>query len=708
MADSTYVSRHSIKGEEIAQLWKTHSERYTNSLGRIADARELLTGLKRPPLPEVIAKMPDGEAFRVDLAQTYTSVMQLVNDLASPEPRLKRPKTSTSDRAEATASRIEKFINPAVDRNVSYRDLTELLLVEAEAAAVIRPDVARWRKVAGSYYEADGETIKPAFRRDGDGTAYEDHIAEAEDDEDREQRAAAFVPDEKRSRAAYDRHVKQLRARHFPVEIELFSRMQCVPINPRIRGHDVDIDGLLVRTKFERSELIRRRYIWKGMEDHLEPTDETEGEEGGFWLYEYWGSDMDDDGELHPYVAYSAAGKPTQNSRDGMEADAVIDFRKQCGLATLPVVYGYGWRWFTVNPDMRSLPYTFPFGRSWQALNAFLTGKAYAGWAQGMLSWFMQYPDSVKDPAQLQAWLEFVKTNPLTVEPFKVTPVWGSMVPAVHPGTNGDVADMVTVLKGSNDSELVSPLARGGGSAGSAIERSLVAQQTHAGVNDVPVSARSMWRRIGETTLEICCQVGRKHGKNVLVIGNPDAPSDRAGSITRAIIELRPSDLGPEGEESYDLVAYRPESLGDNLAQKAQLFGFWQEGAITDEQWCDAIGVEDPDRYIAQLIFDRWKKGDQGVAVMMKDAAKYLGDRELVDLFEAQSAGAAGPNGEPMGMLAGMNPPMGPIGDPGAQAMVGMQNPAQSQYAAIAGAARSLDAASVGPAPQMPTNGMGA
>lgn len=706
-----YVSRHSIKGEEIAELWRTHSGRNTNSLGRITDARELLTGLKKPPLPKVIADMPDGEAFRVDLAQTYTSVMQLVNDLADPEPRLKRPKTATSDRAEATASHVEKFINPAVSRNVSYRDVTELLLVEGEGAAVIRPDVARWRKVAGSYYEDDGETIRPAFRRDASGKAYEDDQDEAEDDAEREKRDAEFKPDEKRSRAAYDSHVKHLRARHFPVEIDLLSRQQMVPINPRIRGHHVDLDGLLVRTKFERSELIRRRYIWKGMEDHLEPTDDTEGEEGGFWLYEYWGSDMDDDGELYPYVAYSAAGAPTQNSRDGMDTDAVIDFRKQCGLTTAPIAYGYGWRWFTVNPDMRSLPYTFPFGRSWMALNAFLTGKAYAGWAQGMLAWFMEYPDSVKDPASLQAWLEFVKTNPLTIEPFKVLPVWGKMMPAVHPGTNGDVTDMAQILGSSNSSELVNPLARGGGDAGSAIERTVVKQDTHAGVNDVPKSARAMWQQIGERTLEVCCQIGRKHKRPVLIYGNPDHPTDRSDSrdITRAIIELRPHWLGPEGEESYDLVAYEPKSLGDNLAEKAQLFGFWKEGAITDEQWCDAIGVEDPDRYVAQLIFDRWKKGDQGIAVMMKDAAKYLGDQELIRMFEAQEQQMAGPGGEPMGMLAGLNPPMGPmmggVQDPGAQAMVGIQDPAQSQYAAIAGAARSLDAASVGPAPQMPTNG---
>jgi hypothetical protein len=711
---SEYISRHHIKGEQIADLFKKHAGRYEGSLGRITDARERLVGKKLPPLPEVIAKQQNGEAFRVDLAQTYTSVMQLVNDLAHPEPRLKRPKTATSDRAEATASRIEKFINPAMTRLMSHRDTTELLLVEAEGAALVVPEAARWRKVAGSYYEDDGTTIKPAFRHRTDGVAYEDHLDEAEDDEDRERRAAEFTPDEKRSRAAYDRHVKHLRARHFPVDVELLSRQQYVPINPRIKGHDVEVDGIITKTRLSASEALKRQYVIPGLHDHLEPTNETEGdmESGDLWLYLAVMADMDADGELYPYFAYSLAGKPTSNQRDGFSADAVIDLREQCGLTTLPVVCQYGWRWFTVNADMRSMPYTFPFGRSWDALNAFLTGKAYAGWAQGMLSWFMEYPDGVKDLAQQQAWLEFVKTNPLTVEPFKILPVWGSMKPAIHPGTNGDITEMVQALQGSISSELVSPLARGGGDAGSAIERAVVKQDTHAGVNDIPTSAMAMRRRVGEIVLEVCCGIARKHNKDVLIYGNPDTPNDLADdrSITRAIIELKPHWLGPEGEESYDLVAFSPKSLGDNLAEKAQLFGFWKEGAITDEQWCDAIGVEDPDRYVAQLIFDRWKKGDQGTAVMMKDAAKYLGDQELIAMFEAQSAGAAGPAGQPMGMVAGMNPPMGPIGggvsDPGAQVMTQTYDPAQSQYAAIAGAARNADAATVTQNPML-ANGTG-
>jgi hypothetical protein len=85
---------------------------------------------------------------------------------------------------------------------------------------------------------------------------------------------------------------------------------------------------------------------------------------------------------------------------------------------------------------------------------------------------------------------------------------------------------------------------------------------------------------------------------------------------------------------------------------------------------------------------------------MMKDAALYLGDKELVALFEAQKSGAAGPQGEPMGMLAGMNPPGGGSSDPGAQAATGMQNPGASQYAAVVGAARNASVGGMQPMPQ--------
>jgi hypothetical protein len=716
-----YINRHSIRGEQIADLWKKHAARYEGSLGRIADARDLLIGAKRAPLPEAIASLPDGEAFRVDTAQKYTAVMQLVNMLSSPDPRLKRPKTATSDDGEKMASRIEKFINPAVRANLSNRDLTELLLIEAEAAAIVVPELARWRKVPGGYYEDDGETIKPDFQRSTDGKTYDDALEERGGDE--EKTKAEFEPDEKHSRAAYDAHVARLRARNYPFDIQLVSRQQMVPINPVIKGPDVTVDGIITRTRLSASDAIKRKYLIDGLHEHTEPTDEGEGDmaSGNLWLYSAWLTDQDDDGELYPYVSYSLAGKATTNDRRGFDKDAVIDFRKQCGLRSLPVAYGYGWRWFTVNPDKRAIPYTMPFGRSWLAVDSFLTGKAYAGWSEGMLAWFMQMPDTVQDTAMLQAWMEFTKTSPLTIEPFKILPVWGKMIPAQHPGTGRDVGEMVAALQGSNQSEVVNPLARGGGDATSAIERSVVAADTVAGVMDVKRTVCAMTRRIGELTLEVCCGVSRTDpgGKSVLIYGNPDTPVDQGPeqSTTRAIIELKPNWLGPRDEESFDLVAYYPKSLSDNLAEKAQVFGFYKEKAITFETWCDEIGVEDPERYRAQLIFDQWINTPEGMQVAMKDAAQYLGDKELVDLFDAQKKGATGPNGQPIGMVAGLAPPMGPqalppgmppgTSDPGAQAAIGMQNPAASQMAAIAGAARNADAVTARPAPPMGNGMMG-
>jgi hypothetical protein len=289
-----------------------------------------------------------------------------------------------------------------------------------------------------------------------------------------------------------------------------------------------------------------------------------------------------------------------------------------------------------------------------------------------------------------QAWMEFLKQNPLTIEPFKITPVWGTMIPAQHPGTGRDVNEMIGALQGSNASEVVSPLARGGGNAAAAVERSIVSSDTLAGVSDIRRSVLNGRRRVGELLLEVCCGTSRKTGKNVLVFGNPETPSD-GGSITRAVIELDPRWLGPEGEESFDLEAFYPKSLGDNLAEKQQVFGFWKEGAITWEQWCSEIGVQDPERYRAQIIFDTWlMKTPEGQQVAMKDAAEYLGDKELVALFGAQQSGAAGPQGEPIGMTAGLNPPM--PGQGGAPVGTQVTNPAVNQLAAIAASGRQASA----------------
>ena len=712
---ATYSPDFSIQGEGICDLWKRHNPRYAGSHGRIMDARKLLIGEMRAPLPDVIAKRPDAEAFRVDTASKYVAVQQLLNMLSPAEQkrqvRLARSKTGVSDLAERTSSRIEKFINPATRNVLSDRDLTELLLVESEACALVVPEAARFRKVAGAYYEADGTTIRPDFRRDSGGQAYnlarDDAMSEQGRSFDPTKFDAEFGADEPRSRAAYDRYIKNLRARNYPYDLELLSRLQMIPINPRIRGDRVEVDGIISRTRLAPSEAIKRRYIIPGLDDHFEPTSDDEGDmqTGDLWLYLYVGEDQDANGNLYPYFSYSLGGYHTEIHRPGYEKGAVIDLRKQAGLRRKPISYNYGWRWFSVDPDKRGMPYTMPFGRSWLAIDAFLTGKTFAGWSEGMLAWFMEMPDSIKDTAMQQAWLDFVNTNPMTIEPFKVLPVWGTMKPAIHPGTGRDVGEMVAALQGSNSSELVNPLARGGGDAASAIERSVVSADTLLGVSDIRRSKLQMTAEIGEIILEVCAGVSKLHDCDVVIYGNPEQPSDESDSPTRAIIELKRHWLGPDGQESFDLEAFEPETLGDKLAEKAQLFGFWEKDAITDEDWCRAIGVDDPDRYMAQLTYQRWKKTPEALQVIMADAAQYLGDQDLIRVFEAQKSGAlGGPNQQtPMGMLAGVN---GPISDPGAQAATQMQNPAASQYAAIAGAARNADAAAVGPAPAMPA-GMG-
>jgi hypothetical protein len=711
------VSRHSITGSQIQELWKRHARRYEGSLGRIQDSRELLIGEKKAPLPHQIATLPDGEAFRVDTPEKYTSVLQMRNKMSDPAPKVKRTKTATSDRAEGMASRIERFVNPALEDHLSAQDLADLLVCEAEAAAIVVPNPAAWKKVPSAYYEADGKTIQRAYRRNSKGQDEDEHTEEQEQAPERERKR--FRPAERASRAVYDAHERHQRACNPPWEVRLLSRLQCVPINPRIVGKRVLVDGLLVRTRFERSELIREEYIWEGMEDHLEPKDETEGIDGELWLYEAWLVDKVKDaqtGEVveHPYVAYSVAGKPTQSTKDGVGADAVIDLYEQCGLRSLPVVYGYGWRWASSDPDKRSIPYPFPFGRSWLAKDALLTGKIYAAWSEGMLAWFLQMPpEFAKDPALAQAWTEFVKTNPLTIKPFTILPVMGLPIPAIHPGTGKDVNETLAALSGEVRQDLVNPLARGGGDSASAIERSVVAADTLAGVSDIRRSMLWFFQRVGELILEISCGVARETKKPVLLIGNPQTPNQRGPdqSATRAVIELKPDWLGPEGQESFDLEAYWPRSLEQNLAQNQQFFGFWKDGGITFEMWCELIGVEDPERFRAQLIFDRWIMSEDGMKLAMKDAAEYLGDQEAASLFEMQEQQAAGPGGEPVGMLAGLMQPGAPPPPggvmPGGPAPVGTQmgSPAVSQLAAISAAGRNTDPAQVTAQP-MPPMGM--
>jgi hypothetical protein len=692
---------HRVHGEDLRSLWDVTEKINQNSLGRIIDSRDVVEGRRQAPLPAAIASRPDADAFRVSTPEKTVSVLKLRNKLSTRLPRLKREPTGTSDTSSRIASRVERFANPAVFDQLSVQDAYDLLTVEAEAATIVVPKPAAWNKLPADFLDDDRQTIRKNFQRDYKGRTHQEWEFDGRDgDKDN-----VFLLNREKSRAAHKRASEQYRARNLPFEIQLVSRLDMMPLNPRITGEGVVLDGLLRRTRLHPTEAIRRKYRW-GDSPMLTPKHENEGTGGEWWLYEGW---LYDDDEC-PYVVYSVGGHKTEVLKDGFEPNGIIDLYKTAGLERLPIAYSYGWRWGTSDADRRGIPYPWPFLRSWLAKDAFLTGKAFQGWSTGFPGWFNTIPANV-DPAVLQMWLDKTKNQPLQVNPFEVTEVLGTVAPAVHSGTGHDVDEMVMALTGEVRAELVSPLATGGGNANSAIERSVVGADTIAAVSDIERGMLGLVKATAENVLMVCTKVARRTKHNVCVIGNaaPAEPMDQ--SSTKAVIELDPDWLGSEGDESYDLIAELPRSLADNLAQNQQFFEFLQNGGISWEMWCSLIGEEAPELLRAQVLYHQWLMNTpEGQRMAMLDAATYLGDQELADLFALKAAGQADEQGNLVGMLAGM----GPMGAPGmpvteGPALLGGQPAATGTAMPSPGMSQLAGAVSAGiqQGPQMNISGAG-
>lgn len=662
-----------VEGPDLKDLWNSQIKLFPNSLSRIEDSREVVEGRRKAPLPQAIAERPDAEAFRVSTPEKTTSVLKLRNKLALREHKLVRDPTGTSDASSRIASRVERFANPAVYDQLSIQDVYDLLLIEAEAATIVVPKPASWKGLPESMFESDRQTIKPSYQRDYRNRSLTEWKEDGKDGDDDN----VFLLNREKSRQAYRKASEQYRARNLPYEIQLVSRLDMVPMGPRIVGTSVQCDGLIRRTRMHKTELVRRKYRW-GEDAYLQPKDEGEGSGSDWWLYEGW---LYDDDEL-PYVVYSVGGRATENLRDGFDKGGVIDLYKTAGLTRLPIAYAYGWRWGVSDPDRRGIPYPWPFLRSWLAKDAFLTGKAFQGWSTGFPGWFNKIPANV-DEGVLRVWLEKTKNQPLVINPFEITEVLGDVAAAVHSGTGHDINEMIAALDGTTGQELVSPLATGGGNANSAIERSVVSADTVAALSDIERGALGLFRDTAENVLTVCTAVSRRTKQNVCIIGNAENPEPTDQSSTKAIIELDPDWLGSEGEESYDLRCEVERGISDNLARTQQLFELLKNGGISWEMWCREIGVDSPELLRAQVLYHQWLMNTpEGRAMAMKDAATYLGDQELADLFALQEQGQANEQGQLNGMTAGNTPASDPnalLGGQPAATGVSMPDMAQAQ-----------------------------
>lgn len=643
-----------IEGKAIATLWNEQEDLYRASYTKIEAARNMLAGRTQAPLPDKI-QLEDRDAFRVSLPEKYTVPLHLLNKLTEMKVELKRYPVGAGPRALTVATRIEQNVNAYMTRLYPLAATIDLLLNEGECAVICAPVSTAWEHVP-ELYEDNTRRVKRRFQRDRDGRARDDAYF---------QDGNRFVPNLRESTKAFKSEELHYLAQHPPFEFRAVSRLNSMPINPMLVGPHVQLDGLLVRTSFTVSELLRRKYRWgesgqiqAGRRNDARSTDELT-------LYEIWGRDINN----HIYVSYCVDGHETwKDAGDGETKPATIDLTDLYGIERLPVAYAYGWHWpGVVDPDQRGIPFVDPFARSWLNKDTIATSEVWRMWTHAFVS-LLYKPDmdlidraggSIED-------LPDINLHPLTV-----SPILGNIqMPYMSQGS-AEAARLMGLLSSSLATETPSSLAFGGSGATSGFDRNVAEADMLGTMTQVTRGILSLYEQSGSMALELATHIGRKrrpvvieHNDGTLVEQTPGRQSS-----TRALVELDPDLCG----DDFTVTALIPNRFGDNLAVH-QLAADWvDKGFLPLRKLLEMVGDPAPEQTIAEIYAERVEKLPQFEARVIARALAIVGDQELSDQIMAELS--QGPDGQPVpnGFSAGVTGPAGAGGPGGPQPGGGMR-----------------------------------
>lgn len=648
-----------LTGKTIASFWTEQEQLYRHSYEKIEAARSLLAGETKAPLPSEI-HTSNPEAFRVSLPQKYTTPIKLQNKLSEAIPEVKRSPVSPGPRALDVATKIEQNANAYMTRLYPYAATIDLLLNEGECAVICAPTMAAWQKTP-QLYEDGTRRVKKRYRRDAEGRA--------PDDERYVNGAEKFRPNLRESTKAFASEEMHYLAQHPPFEFRVLSRLNMMPVNPRFVGNRVQVDGLVIKTNYTVSELIKRRYRW-GASGMLQAGERNAGRlTDELSLYEYWGTYYDEsDDSDHVYVSYCVDGHDTWRlSKDGEQEPAVLDLTELYGLTTLPIAYSYGWHFpGVVDPDKRGIPFVDPFARTWLNMETIGTAESYRYWSTAFLT--MVY----KPDPQLIEWaqVEFGELPTLDMHPLKIPPILGDLVP-VRPASGGsDATQLMALLAQSIRDEAPPPGAFGGGAVSApGYARNVLEKDVLGTVAQITRGALNLFQESASNALEIATLIGRKYRPVVIEHeGGTIVTQTGTQSAMRATLELDPDLCG----DDYTLKAIIAPNFGENLAVN-QLAAEWRDrGILPTRKVLEMVGDPAPEQTLAEVDAEAIGKLPQFQMRAIARALKLVGDEELADEIMAELE--PGPDGKPVpaGFDAGVTvpgmemppgqPPMAPQG----------------------------------------------
>jgi hypothetical protein len=645
------ATRTRFTKEVAGQLWEHYNRSWPVSLERARFARGVIDGdIKAPVPPEVELGR---KTFEQRLAEPTTVPIHTQNLITAKWPAIIRGEAAVGITAQTVSSRIEGLANAQFLAAAPWAEAMGYLLNEAHVAWAIFPEQAYYKR-APDFYGDDGEPMS-MWRRDETGRAPYD---EGYDDTRRDASA---------TRRAYSRAKEGYLAGHVCSVIEIYGREEAVPINLRWVGKDLQLDGLITRRKFSKTELIHDHgFVWRNMGGpQLSPSEDEFAEAE---LLTIWRCDKDG-----PYIAYSVNGEDTwrqdNTTPDRKMVDAVIDL-KQFGMDELPVTWQMGWHTARRDMDKAGIPFPWAFGSNWATANAIISALCYRQWAYSYLGPFIELPADDQVLARLQSSGGILRDFQL--KPMTAQTVPGKVTFPVAPGSGPDTSMVLAQVLGSNQSQATPTTALGGPGAASGLDRSLTVRQALDALGQIMDAGLALARFSARIQNKYYVGMSETIGEPLPIRVNPAVPPGGESTNTKPIITVPKDMFGGV----YDMDAEYPRKPGENIPQVQQWFEIFQGGGMDYFEFRElGFGDQSPDVSLARRVVWDYVNSPEGRMDLMAGIAEYAKDERMKAIIALQQKGKVNRAGLPVALGDNVpEPDMGAlgIGSPGGSSLGGI------------------------------------
>jgi hypothetical protein len=661
----------------VADLWTLHHERLILEYERARESRVLLSGEWSVPLPPEYSD-EDRAAYGGTASDWWMVPLKTAQALGDKRCELMRPEKpgGLSKAAQRVSTSIEVFINGLMEALFPFAEWIENLFNEGCAAIKVIPAPAHYENCPSLYSDDDhltedeygqvDERTRDQYERFEDDAedapglkqvrykrVAERYRVNSEGESDDGSDGWAF--DRTESTAFFEDERDQYLGDHTPIVMELLSRLDFAPINPRFVGKGVAIDGVVIRRLFARDELRSRGYWWDEDGDAMEQVGaEGMGKDGDVYLYETY---LKDGRNGHIFVAYQVAGCYTTKGptgKSGRENEiAIIDLTAKYGMTRVPVVFRYGTHFGTSDPSRRSVPFILPYASDMKRRDILATATTISAMWDAMPAYGQRITPDNTPAAALNG---DVDLN-ITVRPNSIVPIYGDLERIGGQGVGKDVPMLMGYFDSSFKGQAPDPGALGGPGPTSGVDRVQQGTDMEKAHSHVLEGGRSGYEEAASLALEICTNLGKMPGKPPVSINVlSKIPAAQPGSKpTQQRLTLSPNAAGT----NWTLVAHYPSQPGENLAAAAQWqsFATGEDPLITREEFRTwAVGDPSPEIFEAKRMLQRWMDTDAGMQYVMEQVTEALADDRLKSILELQNEGRMTPGQVPTAAMADVMP----------------------------------------------------